>query len=116
MSVVNLTTGQTIATRVTWCDPFLSRGRGLMVHRPLAEDGAYVFVEKRESVSGTAIHTFFVRFPIAVFWLDADKRVVDKTLARPWRPYYAPSRPAQYFVECHANSLDKADVGDRLAF
>lgn len=114
MSVVNLTTGQTIATRVTWCGTFLRRARGLMFRRPLAEDEAYVFVENRESVSGTVIHMLFVGFPIAVFWLDAEKQVVDKTLARPWRPYYAPSRPAQYFVECHADNLDKANVGDRL--
>ena len=116
MSVVNLSTGQTIATRVTWCDTFLRRGRGLMFRRPLAEDEAYVFVEDRESVAKTTIHMFFVGFPIAVFWLDAEKRVVDKTLARPWRPYYAPSRPAQYFVECHPDALGKVEIGDRLGF
>jgi hypothetical protein len=39
---------------------------------------------------------------------------VDKKLARPFRPYYAPQRPAQYYVEGHPNILDKVQIGDRL--
>ena len=59
---------------------------------------------------------FFVFFPISVVWLDAERRVVDKVLAHPWRPYYAPSRPARYFVEGHPSLLDKVSVGDELDF
>ncbi len=103
-----------LATKVRRCDTLLARGRGLMFHRPLAEDEALIFVEKRESISLTAIHMLFVFFPIAVIWLDADKRVVDKTLARPFRPYYAPRKPAQYYVEGHPALLGKVQVGDVL--
>jgi hypothetical protein len=36
-------------------------------------------------------------------------------LFAPWpSPYYAPQRPAQYFVEGHPNILDKVQIGDRL--
>ena len=112
--IKNLTTGQIIATEVKWCDTFLSRGRGLMFRRAIREDKALVFAESRESVSLTSIHMFFVFFPIAVVWLDTEKKVVDKKLARPFRPYYAPQRPAQYFVEGHPSILDKVQIGDRL--
>jgi uncharacterized membrane protein (UPF0127 family) len=112
----NLTTGEPIARRVVRCDTFWKRGRGLMFRRALAEDDVYLFVEARESVVQTTIHMFFVFFPIAVVWLDRDRVVVDKALARPFRPYYAPQSPAQYFFEGHPSLLERVHVGDRLEF
>ncbi|MGD2205596.1 MAG: DUF192 domain-containing protein [Anaerolineae bacterium] len=116
--IQNLTTGETIARRVVRCDTFWRRGRGLMLQsrRALAEDRAYLFIERRESVAQAAIHMLFVFFSIAVVWLDREKRVVDKTLARPFRPYYAPSHPAQYYIEGHPSLLERVRVGDQLAF
>ena len=114
--VRNLRTGETIARRVVRCDTFWKRGRGLMFRRSLAEEEVYLFVERRESVAQTAIHMFFVFFPIAVVWLDGDRRVVDKVLARPFRPYYAPRRAARYYVEGHPSLLDRVSVGDQLEF
>jgi len=87
-----------------------------MFHPPLKEDEAYVFVEGKESRSLTTIHMLFVFFPLTVLWLDSRKRVVDKALARPFYPYYAPSSPAQYYVECHPRTLDRAEIGDELQF
>ncbi len=112
--IENLTTGETIARDVVRCDTFWKRGRGLMFRRALAQDQVYLFVERRESVAQTAIHMWFVFFPIAVVWLDRDRRVVDKALARPFRPYYAPRGPAQYYVEGHPSLLERVSVGDQL--
>ena len=112
----NLTTGETIASRVVRCDTFSRRARGLMFRSTLDTDEVYLFIEGRESVAQTTIHMFFVFFPIAVIWLDRDKRVVDKALARPFRPFYAPSGPAQYFVEGHPSILDGVSAGDQLDF
>jgi len=39
---------------------------------------------------------------------------VDKKLARPFRPYYTPQCPAQYFIEGHPDMLDKVQIGDCL--
>ncbi len=85
-----------------------------MFRHAIGENEAFIFVEPKESVSLTSIHMFFVFFPIAVIWLDAEKKVVGKKLAHPFRPYYAPQRPAQYYVEGHPNILDKVQIGDRL--
>jgi uncharacterized membrane protein (UPF0127 family) len=117
-TIINLKTGETIARSVVSCDTFWKRGRGLMFRsqRAVAEDQVYLFVERRESVAQTAIHMLFVFFPIAVLWLDRERQVVDKVLARPFRPYYAPSRPAQYYVEGHPGLLDRVNVGDQLEF
>jgi uncharacterized membrane protein (UPF0127 family) len=114
--ITNLTTGKTIATRVIRCDTFRKRARGLMFRRPQAiGDGqAFLFLDARESVAGSAIHMLFVFFPVAVIWLDGERRVVDKTLARPFRPYYAPSVPARYFVEGDPAMLEQVHLGDQL--
>lgn len=112
----NLTSGEVLAQRVVRCDTFWRRGRGLMFRRGLAEGEVYLFVEGREGVAQTAIHMFFVFFPIAVLWLDRHRRVVDTALARPFRPYYAPARPAQYYVEGHPSLLERVNVGDELDF
>ena len=82
----------------------------------LGQDEVYLFVEGKESVAQTTIHMFFVFFSIAVIWLDREKRVVDKALAHPFRPFYAPGGPAQYFVEGHPSLLDRVSAGDRLDF
>lgn len=116
MALVNQRTGQMMARRITRCDTLLKRARGLMFRPTLPDDEAYLFVEARESIAMTTIHMLFVFFPIGVFWLDNDQRVVHKTLARPFRLFYAPSQPARYFVECSPAVLDKAQVGDRLSF
>jgi uncharacterized membrane protein (UPF0127 family) len=87
-----------------------------MFRASLGSDEAYLFIERKESVAQTTIHMFFVFFPIAVIWLDRERRVVDTALARPFRPYYAPCGPAQYFVEAHPSLLDRVSTGDQLGF
>jgi hypothetical protein len=114
----NLTTGAIIARQIVRCDTFWKRGRGLMFRRSqaLAGERVFLFVEGRESVAQTAIHMLFVFFPIAVVWLDRDKRVVDQVLARPFRPYYAPQQAAMYYVEGQPTLLERVSVGDVLEF
>jgi len=116
MTIVNQTSGECLARRVLRCDTFWKRGRGLMFRRALPEDEVLLFVERRESVAQTTIHMLFVFFPIAVVWLDGDRRVVDKRLARPFRPYYAPRRPAQYYIEGQPSLLERVSIGDQLEF
>lgn len=116
--ITNGTTGETVARKVVRCDTFWKRGRGLMFRRrrAIADGQVFLFVERREGVAQTAIHMLFVFFPIAVVWLDRDRRVVDKVLARPFRPYYAPHRPARYYLEGHPSLLKRVNIGDQLEF
>ncbi|MGB9724164.1 MAG: DUF192 domain-containing protein [Chloroflexia bacterium] len=113
--VYNRTTGQVLARRVVRCDTVLRRFRGLMFRRPLGEDEVYLFILPQESRLDAAIHMFFVFFPIAVVWLDGRYRVVDQALARPWRPWYAPRRPARYFLEGPPSLLHRVRAGDELS-
>jgi uncharacterized membrane protein (UPF0127 family) len=110
----NLTTGETLAQHVRLCDTFVARGRGLMFRRHLPADTALVFAEGRESIVGASIHMLFVFFPIAVIWLDRRHQVVDCRLAHPFRPYYAPCQPAQYFIEGDPSLLARVQPGHVL--
>ena len=116
MRLVHKSTRATLLTNVKWCASFLCRLRGLTLREPLAEGEGLLLVERRESRLDTAIHMFFVSFPIAAVWLDARYRVVDTCLARPWRPFYAPRAPAQYILEASPDLLKTISIGDELGF
>jgi uncharacterized membrane protein (UPF0127 family) len=112
--VENHTSGDILLSRVQWCTSFLSRLRGLTFRRALGDDEGILLDEKVESSLATAIHMLFVFFPIAAIWLDSNLCVVDKTLARPFRPYYAPRQPARYILEGPPAMLDRVRIGDQL--
>jgi uncharacterized membrane protein (UPF0127 family) len=109
-------TGQSLLTGVKWCASYLCRLRGLMFRAGLRPGEALLFVEASQSRVATTIHMFFVPFAIAVVWMDNAGRVVDKALALPWRPAYAPRAPARYYLETHPDFLEKISIGDEMAF
>lgn len=112
----NKQTGAVVLERVSLCDTFWSRFRGLQLVRHLPENEGLLFVTGSESRANTTIHMLFMLFSIGVVWLDASGTVVDKCLAKPWRLAYAPQRAAQYFVEANTSLLDRVQVGDKLRF
>ena len=70
-----------------------------MFTKDINKDFGVFFVEKRESKTRTSIHMMFMNYDIAVIWLDKIMVVVDKVLAKRWKPMYAPKKPAQYILE-----------------
>jgi uncharacterized membrane protein (UPF0127 family) len=109
-------TGVVVLRRVRLCVGFWCHFRGLQLVRHLPADEGLLFVTDREGRAHTAIHMFFMLFSIGVVWLDSEGRVVDQQLARPWRPAYTPSAPAQYFLEANPDILERVKPGDRLRF
>ncbi|MGD1995863.1 MAG: DUF192 domain-containing protein [Anaerolineae bacterium] len=114
--VWNETRGERLLERVWRCDSFLCRLRGLTFRRGLARDEGLLLVGKRESRVETAIHMFFVFFPIAAVWLDGEGKVVDARLARPFRPLYVPRRPARDILEGPPELLSRLRAGEYLRF
>jgi uncharacterized membrane protein (UPF0127 family) len=108
--------GTVLVRRARWADDFGGHLLGLMFRRRLPVDEGLVLAYTHESRVDTAIHMFFMFFPIAAVFLDRQGVVVDAVLARPWRPIYVPARPAQYVLEAHPDILARVAVGDRLAF
>lgn len=85
-----------------------------MFKRYLGTEEGIILAERRESRLNTAIHMLFMNFDITVLWLDQNMVVVDKTLAKKWRLFYVPKKPAQFVVELHPLKYDNYAVGDKL--
>ncbi|HLC34143.1 MAG TPA: DUF192 domain-containing protein [Anaerolineales bacterium] len=114
-AIGNRTRGAPLAGQVRVCRSFGSRLRGLMMRRRMGSEQGVLLVMSTTSRIDSAIHMLFVFFPIAVFWLDEEGLVVSRCLAKPWRLFYAPQRPARYVLEVAQARIDSAAVGDRLA-
>ncbi len=112
----NVTQGTTLIERVRRADSFGLRLRGLTFRRSLGPDEGLLLVGSRPSRADSAIHMFFVFFAIGVLWLDAEAKVVDKTVAKPFRPFYAPQAPALYVLECQPDVVDRVEIGDQIDF
>jgi hypothetical protein len=105
-----------IGFRAKYCDTFFSKLIGLMFSKELPLDQGIILVEKTESRLNTSIHMLFMNYDITVLWLDKNLVIVDKVLAKRWRPFYAPIQPAQYVVELNQVCFSKFSVGDPLIF
>ena len=102
--------------KIKYCDTFFCKLRGLMFRSGLAMDEGLLFVYKRDSRVDTSIHMFFMKFDIAVVWINSSMQVVDKVLAKRWKPAYAPKDAAQYVLETHPDRLGEFEIGNKVQF
>jgi uncharacterized membrane protein (UPF0127 family) len=103
--------------RVKYCDSFMCRLRGLMFRQRLDPDDGLLLVQgKRDSRIDTSIHMLFVPFDLTVVWINTDLTVVDKIIAKAWRPAYAPAKPACYILEIHPDRWEDYQIGDKVEF
>lgn len=102
--------------QVRYCDSFLCRLRGLTFRRSLPPGEGLLLVQDQESHLNAAIHMLFVGMNLAVVWLNGHNQVVDVQLARSWRPFYLPARPACSILEMAPSRLPHFHVGDQIDF
>ncbi len=114
--VQNLTRSLSAPAKVGYCDSFLCRLRGLMFRSQLGVDEGLLLVEGRDSRLDSSIHMFFVPFDLAVFWIDSSLTVVDKVMAKSWKPAYLSRQPARYILEIHPNRWENYEIGDHIEF
>jgi hypothetical protein len=105
----NSTRNAAVATKVEKADTSASRNKGLLGRASLAADeGLWI-------VPCPMIHTFFMKFPIDVLFLDADltvRRVIEDL--RPWRlsPWVLSARSV---LELKGGVLKgSVSIGDRI--
>lgn len=95
----------------------LGKIRGLMFRSIEEEEGLLFIFDK---VSEKSIWMPFVPQNISVFFIDKEKNVVDKVLARKitFKPFtwkiYKSQDACKYVLECHENKFGTVDVGDKL--
>ena len=113
--VINRTKGTALGESET-ADSFFSRLRGTMFKKKL-ERGLILKLPSTRSRSGSAIHMFFVRFPLDIIFADSDKKVVDVITINPWKTY-TPKKPAKYVIEMKKGTIESSntEIGDELDF
>ena len=116
LHVLNLNRPIANPTRVKYCDSFLCRLRGLTFRSRLPLDEGLLLVEKRDSRVDASIHMLFVSFDLAVFWINSGLVVVDKVLAKSWRPAYLPKAGAKFTLEIHPGRWADYEIGDKVEF
>lgn len=106
----NCARGQLVAERVVVAAAFWSRFRGLMFRSGWGQDDGLWLVPCRQ------IHTFGMRFPIDVAFLDHQERIVYAIPALPPGRISPYIREAQSVLELPAGTLERvgACVGDYL--
>ena len=101
---------------IKYCDTFLTQLRGFTFRPVLNLDEGLVLVGKRDSRVDSSIHMLFVSFDLAVFWINSDRKVVDKIVAKSWKTAYFSKEPARYVLEIHPDRLGDFEIGDTVQF
>lgn len=116
VSIENNNRGITGPVRIRYCDTFLKQLRGFTFHPRLSRDEGLVLVGTRDSRLDSSIHMFFVSFDLCVVWINSQMQIVDKVLAKSWRPAYFSKQPAKYVLEVHPDRWDEFQIGDTVQF
>lgn len=104
------------ALRIKYCDTFFTQLRGFMFRSRLPRDEGLLLVGTRDSRFDSSIHMLFVSFDLSVLWINSKMQVVDKVLAKSWRPAYFSKQPARYVLEVHPARWGDFEIGDTLEF
>jgi len=113
--LLNITKGTNLG-QLELADSFMSRFLGLMFRNNL-ERGLILKLPSSRSRRGSAIHMFFMKFPLDIIFVDADKKIVDMVSIEPWKTY-TPKDPAKYVIEMEKGSINNfnLEIGDELDF
>ncbi|MFP4633798.1 MAG: DUF192 domain-containing protein [Candidatus Aenigmatarchaeota archaeon] len=98
-------------------DSILGKMKGLMF-RELKEDEGMLMVFQEEGRWG--VWMLFVPQDLALFFLDGEKKVVDKKPAekmnldpQTWK-VYKPVKKCKYVLECKEEKLKEVEAGEKL--
>ena len=115
--VTNLHKPDLSPAHVKYCDSYHCRLRGLMFRKRLEPDDGLLLVQgRRDSRIDSSIHMLFVPFDLNVVWINTEMTVVDKVIAKSWRPAYFSSTPACYILEIHPDRREDYQIGDKVEF
>jgi uncharacterized membrane protein (UPF0127 family) len=101
---------------VQYCDTFFTQLRGLSFRSHLKLDEGLLLVGRLDSRLDSSIHMLFVPFDLSVIWITSTMQVVDKVLAKSWRPAYFSKQPAKYALEIHPQRWGDFEIGDHVEF
>jgi len=101
--------GEVLLSHVIRADSFAQRFWGLMGRPGLARGEALWFPRT------SSIHTFFMKFPLGIVYLNRDNQVVACEVVRPWR-LGGWHRHTSQVVELVAELIDEVKIGTHWEF
>lgn len=107
--IINTTKSTTLSKKVEVADSFFKRFKGLMFRERMLWEEALIFY------NSPSIHTFFMKFPIDIVFLDGDMKVMK--IARNFKPWRVVSCFKSYLtIEFPSSKTaeENLDVGDIL--
>jgi uncharacterized membrane protein (UPF0127 family) len=111
VQVLNDTKGSSLGQHVALARSFWRRGKGLMFRSNLPP-GTGLVIDPCSS-----IHTFWMRFPIDVLYVDREGTVLRADRAmKPWRVGPLLVRHGRYVIELPAGTIEQSQTaqGDRV--
>ncbi len=110
MNLYNATTKTLIANNVLLAESFCSRVKGLLGHSSLPEDTVMLFD------GCPSVHTFFMKFPIDVVFLDKNMIVTEVIEGlKPWRCTKPFQYKNHYCIELSSSKIsNKISRGDLI--
>jgi hypothetical protein len=114
VTVLNATRGSRLC-RVEVANSFMRRALGLMLRRPERNIG--LLIEFSSIFSSRTIHSFFMRFPLELIFIDDEMRVTEIKNLNPWG-FCTPDKACRWVLEIQKGKLSPGEVepGDRLEF
>jgi uncharacterized membrane protein (UPF0127 family) len=116
ISIENKNRGIDGPLQIKYCDTFLTQLRGFTLRPSLTRGEGLILAGTRDSRLDSSIHMLFVSFDLAVVWINSNMQVVDKVIAKSWRPAYFSKQPAKYVLEVHPERWEEFQVGDTVLF
>ena len=110
-SIIDISTGEPIATHAAIAESYWSRFRGLMLRRQLAPG------EALDIRGDGSIHMMFMRFQIDAVFYDAELRVTKVARGvRPWTGIAFGGRGVRGVIEVAAGAAQGVEPGHQLRF
>ena len=106
--ILNENTSEIIDIKIEYADTFFKRFKGLMLKKDI--DFGVVFT----NLSGSSIHTMFMRFEIDIYFLDENNVIFEKASLKPWR-FYTPKRHPEFILETKRNHVS-LKIGEKIEF
>lgn len=96
------------------CKTYFSKLRGLMFRKKFKNFDSLIMINKKETKHNSAIHMFFVFYPISIIWLNNEHIIVDKKRFYPFHPLYVPKLKAKYILELPIEKGETLNIGDKI--
>lgn len=66
-------------------------------------------IPKSKNKNRSSIHSCFMRFEIAIVFIDFNNKIYEITNLKPWN-FYSPKKPAKYIIEFKKEEFNKINL------